>query len=343
MSISVVQSAWSSTGGSSATVTLGHNTTSGNCLVVLVGAGTNSSFSVSSIALSGSSDTFSQAAGLLYTPGNNDYALSSIWTDDNCSGGFNTVTVSFSTGLGYMVSVYEVSGLATSSVVDQTSTHGDTGTSWTSGTTGTTSSNNEIWFGASSARSTSAPTLTGPAGWTNNSQSSPNGFVHGYQIVSSIGTATYNGTSNLSDAEGSTTVVTLKAPSPVGGSVLGGTGTFQLSGTQTQKLIVSLASEGGTTSDGFDFPAGVGVYGTGGVFSYSGEAVMDDLVGSMAPQAGTDSAGNAYPPGLMSPQLSLTKNSSPTAQTGLGFLWVDSSGNLWYQSPSGTQTKLALD
>jgi hypothetical protein len=307
-------------------VSLTDNISAGDCVIVAMYFGNG----IQAIQPSSGSDTFTLVSQvgeeLIY------YCASS-------SGGYNTIVITANDAdVEYAIYVYEISQII---ALDVTSTHQTTsGTTWTSNSV-TTNYASEFWVGLGQGDST----LTGPSSpWTNTAYNNLGGSgisaIGGYQVVSSAGSASYSGTN--SPSQGITALVaTFAFFLPTTG--FSGLGTFNPTASVTQKLIVSAASEAGTTSDGFNYPAGVGVYGTGGLFAYAGEAVMNDLVSSVTPLAGTDSAGNPYPPGFMGPQLALTENASPATQTGVGILYVDSSGNLWYKSPGGTSTKLASD
>ena len=347
-----------SSGGTSQQIsaTFGSNITAGHCVVAFIGVlgpGGTAGGTINSVNTNGASENwFSEVNG----------GALSAWLDPGATGGNSTVTVNITLNnppnanllFGLNLEIYEISGVATSSVVDQVATQSTSNTSWSSGSTATTQAN-EVWIGADLTHINNASSqLSGPLSpWTNNAvifQNSENNFgivtgwsqISGYQVVSSPGNAVYSGTSNQPGSVSFTLVITLlEPPLPPATMTMAGIATMGQTGIATQKLIVSMASESGTTSDGFVFPAGVGVYGTGAVLGYSAQAATGDLITAVAPQAGTDSLTNAYPPGFLGPQLTFTKNSSPTTQSGTGFLWVDSSGNLWYQSPAGTQTKLA--
>lgn len=230
MAISLVQ-AKSGTGTSSpTTVTLSSPTTAGNCLIVCwTVLATGSQPSTFSGTLGGSAGNF----GTVLTV-NSD---TGILADPNCAGGQTAVALTFSGGSGsYAVGVYvyEVSGLAASSVVDKT-VSGTTGTtSWTSGATATTTNANEFWVGMASCYQTTTQTITGPSSpWTNETAIHPSqganflNSVSGYQIVSSTGTCTYAGT--VASSGGNTVLAATFLPatsSPV--SVTGVTATMTL-------------------------------------------------------------------------------------------------------------------
>ena len=147
-------------------------------------------------------------------------ACAAIWADPNTAGGGTTVavavafgaTASASNSCEVFVDVFEFSGVAASSAVDQTSTGapGQNSSAWSSGATGTTSQASEIAVGTIGATALSGTsTVTGPSGsWVNESTlsgtvafggTSFNTYAQsGYQILSSTGTVTYSGTTSAS-------------------------------------------------------------------------------------------------------------------------------------------------
>ena len=205
MAISVVHTTASNT----ATTTI-PATTAGNCLVVCVDSFGGSTQSVTGITLGGSAGNFSQ---LIAVGGAASLPFSAIWADPNCAGGQTSVVIS-GTGLSLIsgdggVVIYEISGLASSSVLDQSSS-GTTasGTTFSSGTSGTTALANEIYVGTADG----SPTMAGPSSPWTNTVNGGNAAVSGYQIVSATGTATYAGTSGSGTT--SAAVVTLKSQGP---------------------------------------------------------------------------------------------------------------------------------
>jgi len=164
-------------------------TTAGNCLIVCVASlNATTPASISGITLGGSADNFAQAvANTAQT------ASAFIWADPNCAGGQTSVVVSgahltVSAGNGGII-IFEVAGLAATSVVDKTtSSNAASGTSWTSTATATTTQPNEIWIGVADAFNPVGPSSP----WNNTAAGTS--AIAGQQIVSSTGTATYNGT-----------------------------------------------------------------------------------------------------------------------------------------------------
>lgn len=189
MAITVVQS---TTGGGSLatnTVTLASSTTAGNCLVVAIG----SPIAVSGVTLGGSAGNFAKAVATA------SGQIAAIWVDPNCAGGQTAVAVTTSSApsSGTCIAVYEVSGLATSSVVDKTNSGIGTTATYSSGASGTTTSATELWIalGTSLSSSLAAPTT---GGWTSTARvqkgAGPVCYMFaGYQITTVTGTGTYTG------------------------------------------------------------------------------------------------------------------------------------------------------
>ena len=124
------------------------------------------------------------------------------------SGSSVTIVINLSgeTGTAWNTAyAYEVAGLATTGVIDQTAGTGAaleaTVTTWSSGATPQTLQASEFWAGIAGASWTSPETITGQAGpWTNlpaQATTSPSDLqvVSGYQITGATGQATYSGTS----------------------------------------------------------------------------------------------------------------------------------------------------
>src|ERR1035441_3016083 len=200
------------TGANTLTVTI-PSTTAGNCLVVCIASyGSGLIGSISGITLGGSAGNFAALAAVNGNPVGSDSSAAFIWADPNCAGGQTSVVISGSdlsvaSGGGGVV-IYEISGLPTSSVLDKSSTGGDStiGSAWSSGATATTTVANEIWIGCGATDYTG----TGPSSpWTNTVPGSGLGRA-GYQIVTSVGAATYSGTQSTSGTWAAA-VVTLKA------------------------------------------------------------------------------------------------------------------------------------
>lgn len=222
--VAFVQSANNSgTNGSTVTVTLGSATTAGNCLVVATqGADSSVNQAVSGITLGGSAGNFAALVSPIGTAGTTA-GIVDMWADPNCAGGQTSVVVTWAGNNSHeiQVFVYEFSGLATSSLLDKSSTNFTTspGGTWTSNATATTTQAVELWFGAVGSLN---GTTTGPSSpWINSSQLGATGrtLLVGYQITSSTGTATYSGTFSVSQFS-EVGVVTLHSPS---GAAVNGT------------------------------------------------------------------------------------------------------------------------
>lgn len=139
---------------------------------------------VNSVTLGGSADHFALAVKNVSGTGN----AAEIWADPNCAGGQTAVVINMSGSVTWGVVVYEVSGLAASSVVDQTSNNGGVATPYSSGSTATTTTPSQIWVGSCAASGGSVP--ADPAGYTD-ANGLPN-TVAGYKIVASTGSAVYS-------------------------------------------------------------------------------------------------------------------------------------------------------
>ena len=210
--VAFVQSASStSIVGATVTVTLSA-TTAGNCLVVASEASQGAANpTITGITLGGAADHFAQLA-IVGDP-TASVAFVEIWADPNCAGGQTSVVVTYSVNPPgtACVWVYEFSGIASSGILDKSSTAftGSTQATWDSGATPTTTQASELWFGANAGFST---TTTGPSSPWNNSSvltSGARNLIAGYQIVSSTGTADYSGTYSPNSYE-TAAVVTLK-------------------------------------------------------------------------------------------------------------------------------------
>ena len=201
-------------------------TTAGNCLLVAVmtnfagGPG-----GVTGVTLGGEDDNFAQ---LLesdeYDPDNYDaYDVVIFWADPDCAGGQTALVVVTNDEIAGItdldIVVLEISGLASASVLDKSSTNGATGvngsTGYTSGTTGETTEAAEMWVGGVYESADYEFSL--PSGYTDSGINAiDNQGACGYKIVSSEGEATYNAASvDWSDNGYAAAVITLK---PAGGA-----------------------------------------------------------------------------------------------------------------------------
>jgi hypothetical protein len=108
-----------------------------------------------------------------------------------------------------LVDIFEVSGLASSSVVDKqvSADSSSSSTTWSSGATATTTQASEIFFGVVGAYRASSLTIAATAsGYTNETKltgtigSTQIAQISGFDIVSATGTTTYSGTCTSSAA-----------------------------------------------------------------------------------------------------------------------------------------------
>jgi hypothetical protein len=207
--VALVQTKQGSSALGSLTITLDAPTTAGNALIVVLAASgtTSNPTSISSITLGGVADNFAQISTF---GSSSDAAIGATWLDLNCAGGQTSIVITASGGTGtlaIMASVYEWSGLYPVSPLDQTANAVGTGaTTWSSGATPTTTQASELWIGGVFTTSTaSSPTITGPSSpWTNLTQVNQvqgtfnDQWMSGWQVVSSTGAATYNGSVSAS-------------------------------------------------------------------------------------------------------------------------------------------------
>jgi hypothetical protein len=199
----------------SSSIVLPRNTTPGNCLVLCLIKYYTSVSPV--VSLGGSGDNWSETISLTNAV--------FIYTDQNCAGGQNTVTINFTqTGATFnpwWATVYEVAGVASTNAVDKTAQASQASLNWSSGATSVTSQQSEIAFGVSF---NSGP-ITGISGaWVNTAISEwfplENWYaVSGYQVLTGRSAIQYSGTG--SSAGGiQTELITLKAANP-GANVVG--------------------------------------------------------------------------------------------------------------------------
>lgn len=172
-------------------LTLTSNTTAGNCLVVGMAykSSAGNTGSVAGVTLGGVGDNFALSV-------EHDIASQvcvAIWADPSCAGGQTAVAFTLTNATAVGLEVWEFSGLATSSVVDQTAAHTGNGGSYDSTSTATTTKASEAWVAIACAAS-GASISSDPGSWTVDAIS---GQAHsGYQIVSSTGSADYSGTTS---------------------------------------------------------------------------------------------------------------------------------------------------
>lgn len=212
MPVSVVQTA-SNTGTSTVTVTLGSSTTAGNCLVACIAMGSGGGLAtVSGVTLGGAADHWAQlaAAGNLLT-GAEQLA---VWADPNCAGGQTAVAITVSGAAVTLAQVFEASGIAASSVLDQSATADSGGA--TSGpafslSTGSTAQASELAIACTYGYN---QTVTGPSSpWVNEATlaSTTRDLQASYQILSSAGTVTYSGSYGAATFNGQIVVTLLAA------------------------------------------------------------------------------------------------------------------------------------
>lgn len=239
MAITLVQSK-AATATTGTTLTLSSSTTAGHCVVVVC---TNQ---VTSVTLGGAAGNFSKVVGGGAVATNSV----AIWVDPNCSGSQTSVAV---TG-GDLFYAYEVSGVATTSVVDKSASQIITSAvqAWSSTATAATTQAAEFWIGAVNKNNGGSGTLSlsGPSSpWTNlagvpsgGSGAAGNQALSGWQITTSTGTATYSGTTTgIGDLGAYAAVVVTLLPASTTDSA---TGSVQvpkpaLSGTATYATAAS--------------------------------------------------------------------------------------------------------
>lgn len=186
------------------------STTAGNCLIVCIGSlsGTGQS-NVTAVTLGGAAGNFFDTLATGHgTDSSTVWCDTAIWCDPGCAGSQTSVAVTgASLASGGGLTVFEVSGLmTTSAVLDKKSSGGGASSGYDSGTTATTTVPNEFWAGCSQY----STTTSGPASsWTNQTAETSLGFVSGYQIVSATGTADYAKSGGI--APWAASVITLEA------------------------------------------------------------------------------------------------------------------------------------
>jgi len=214
MSIAFVQTASNTASASTVTVTLGSATTAGNCLVACIALGSGSSLAtISSITLGGSAGNWAQlkAVGDL-TTGAEQLAS---WADPSCAGGQTSVVINCTGASVLLAQVFEFSGIAASSVLDQFATFDSGGgsNSTFSVTTPATTQASELAIGCVYGFNT---TITGPSSpWVNETTvvSTTRTLQAGYDILSSTGTVTYSGSFGASALNGQILVTLFAAAS----------------------------------------------------------------------------------------------------------------------------------
>jgi len=210
------------------------NTAAGNCLVAVISVAVfTGTPSIASVTTNGTAENWTLAKSETRSSGST--LITAIYVDPNTGGGQKIIDVncSFTSSLAsndaeILVDIYEVAGVAASSMLDQVAGATNTGspTTFSSGATPTTTAASEIEFGGVGAfGNVGAVAITGPSSpWTNETTLTGTFFTadfnisqkSGFNIVSSTGTATYSGT-QTNDNEGyAAVIVTLR-----GGGVTG--------------------------------------------------------------------------------------------------------------------------
>lgn len=361
MAIFVVQSESGGAQAASLTVTLGAPVTAGNtiCASVAVFDGATSSFTVALTLGSSPDNWFLNRHYTRTSGGSTSYA--SVWSDANCAGGSDTVTItltgatgSFFTGIS--AQVWEVSGLA-GAVQDTTAAGGSNSPSWDAGAFSppTTTAADEFWFGCLSTPG--AATITGPASpWTNTSVASGQGSVmlSGFQITTAKGSPSWSGTFST-NSQYAAVGVTLKGGIASGTAALAGHGTLaaaagpgagaSATGTGT------LAATGASAAPDSAPMAGAGRLAAAGTFSVAGQAALSGT-GTLAAEgspptvitvvnqwAGTLAQNPVFGPSL--PAISDVVVSLTLADSVGGGSGIPTAGNWlfavagWRQSPGG--------
>lgn len=198
MAVAFVQTAGSANASATTTVTatFGSSTTAGNCVVAVIGRRTTTA--VTGVTLGGSAGNFAELTSIV----NGSVTSIHVWADPSCAGGQTSVVATGSSNIGMAMTIYEFSGVAAASPLDQKSTgSGTSSTSFTSGATPTTTLGDEAWVGGACIPVTG--TLTGPSSpWANEAQQASTTNVitlrSGFQVATSIGAATYSGTISTS-------------------------------------------------------------------------------------------------------------------------------------------------
>ena len=145
---------------------------------------------------------------------------------ENIASGITVVTVTTSGGTPGATGniTAEISGLATSSTLDQhTNGASSSSSTWSVGPTGTTSTANEYWVSIIAKNNAGDPLVSVGNGFTNRVTSSAAHMNYLDQIVSSTGTITSSGTFTDTPTEGDIVIASFKsAPSvPLGSKIAG--------------------------------------------------------------------------------------------------------------------------
>jgi hypothetical protein len=203
-------------------LTLPSPTGSGNTLVVCTTTnGTTGNPLVSGVTTGGAADHWAKVSQKASATRND----AEIWYDPNAAAGQTAVAVSYSGGSGtgdLYAQVFEVAGIL---YPDQTvGAESGPSMSWSCGPTGTIQQAAEVFFGVMINTASIVPTITGVGTWTTTSSGVSNTYcqVAGYQNVSAVGTATWQGTTPGPTGGQQTITVATFATAPVGVTGSGG-------------------------------------------------------------------------------------------------------------------------
>lgn len=200
MAITVVQTASASTQGSEESSVSGafsSPTTAGNTIVFCLTANSDSTAGGTSTFGTPSLGSYTSAQWITTatTGSGPTFQRAALYVYPDCPGGQTALGMSVSDAAGLGFIAYEIAGLQSSPVDVSTSGSGSS-TAWSSGATGTTIQSHEIYIGAVSLPTNSS--YTPPSTYTNTAVPVSESGSAGYRIVSSTGTATYNGTMTTS-------------------------------------------------------------------------------------------------------------------------------------------------
>lgn len=281
----------------------------------------------------------SAPAGWIHDVGD-DSGNTSLTTDifhlENIAAGITSVTFTNTATGSACVILIEVSGLATSSAIDQTATHfsATTTTARDSGTTAATTTASEFWV--ATYGHFSADTLSGiTAGWTAGTTVLATGGTHRaagqelYQIAAATGAADVQATASTARTYNGV-IATFKAAG--GGGVvnsglvdMGGSGALTPQGTETSLIpsgVVDMGSVGGTggTHRQSLGDQGGGLVPTGTTLIFSGVATLGDGGGGLRHQSLGDQGGGLVVSAAVS-QLSGLCNMGTNDTGGIGRQW----------------------
>jgi hypothetical protein len=289
--LTVVQSVTgSAASASSLTLTFPSGTTAGNALVVCIGLelASGDGQTVSSVKLGGTSGTF--ASEVANTGSASGSPSAAIWAEANISGDQTAVLITPSTTCGIVAAAYEVNDIVASAILDKSDNAAATSSTWTSGTSATTVNPNDIIFGC--IIYDTAVTITGPSAFTNISQiqiaTNPATFMSGYEIVSAVQGAIYNGTSSASEPY-ACCVVAVKGVNRLAGSVanVSVSAPAGIASAQISASVSTVSSAAGTAA----FTAQIAGLVTNNSVSAPDGSISITLVGTVSGIASESSAG----------------------------------------------------